>query len=168
MSGKLPTPRRQLVVTAEVLWWWLAACGVWLLTLSSVNAAELVVSLACALPCGLAAWGARVALGEHWRPRPGWVWWLGPLAVSALTDAVRVLLLAVRHHDADRDAGRLVDVLLPDGEAGDVASGRAAVATLVMSTTPATLVVQGDPERGVLTLHSLVPSGSMLERAVRR
>ena len=168
MSGKLPTPRRHLAVAAEVLWWWAAACGVWLLTLSSVNAAELVVALACALPCGLAAWAARVTLGGRWRPRPQWVWWLAPLAVSAFTDAVRVLLLAVRRHDVDRGAGRLVDVPLPHSDAEDVATGRAAVATLVLSSTPGTLVVQGDPERGVLTLHSLVPSGSILEKAVRR
>lgn len=162
MSGKL------LAVAAEVVGWWLAACGVWLLTLSSVNAAELVVALACALPCGLAAWAARIALGGSWRPRPWWVRWLAPLAVSAFTDAVRVLLVAVRRHDVGREAGRLLDVPLPEGEDEDVASARAAVATLVMSSTPGTLVVQGDPERRVLTLHSLVPAGSMLERAVRR
>ena len=164
MSGKLPP----VAAAAEVLWWWLAACGVWLLTLSSVNAAELVVSLACALPCGLAARAARIALGARWRLRPRWVWWLAPLVVALFVDAARVLLLAVRRHDVEREAGRLVDVPLPDGETEDVASGRAALATLVMSTTPGTLVVQGDPERRVLTLHSLVPAGSWLERAVRR
>jgi len=167
MSGK-PPAHRQLAVAAEVLWWWAAACGVWLLTLSSVNAAELVVALACALPCGLAAWAARVALGGQWRPRPRWVWWLAPLVVSVFSDSIRVLGLALRRRDVEREAGRLVDVPLPEGEAEDVASGRAAVATLVMSSTPGTLVVQGDPERRVLTLHALVPGGSALERAVRR
>jgi multisubunit Na+/H+ antiporter MnhE subunit len=168
VSGKLPAPRRLLAVAAEVLWWWAAACGVWLLTLSSVNAAELVVALACGLPCGLAAWAARVALGGRWRLRPWWGWWSAPLAVSVFSDSVRVLGLALRRRDVDREAGRLVDVPLREGEPEDVASGRAAVATLVMSSTPGTLVVQGDPEGRVLTLHSLVPDGSVLERAVRR
>jgi multisubunit Na+/H+ antiporter MnhE subunit len=164
MSAKLPTP----AAAAEVLWWWAAACGIWLLTLSSVNAAELVVALACALPCGLAARAARVALGGRWRVRPSWVWWLAPLAAAVLSDAVRVLVLALGRHDVDREAGRLVDVPLHEAEAEEVAAGRAAMATVVMSSTPGTLVVQADPERRVLTLHSLVPAGSALERAVRR
>jgi multisubunit Na+/H+ antiporter MnhE subunit len=162
MSGKL------LTVAAEVLWWWAAACGVWLLTLSSVNAAELAVALACALPCGVAAWAARVALGERWVVRSHWFWWLAPLTVAVFSDAVRLLVLALRPHDMDHEQGRLVDVPLGEGDAERVASGRAALATLAMSSTPGTLVVQGDPERRVLTLHSLVPGGSALERAVRR
>jgi multisubunit Na+/H+ antiporter MnhE subunit len=168
MSGKPPRPRRPLAVAVEVLWWWAAACGVWLLTLSSVSAAELVVALACALPCGLAAWAARLALGERWRVRPQWVWWLGPLALSVFSDAARLLVLAIRPHVIDHEVGRLVDVPLREDDAQDVASGRAAIATLAMSATPGTLVVEGDAERRVLTLHSLVPGGSRLERAVRR
>lgn len=165
MCQKLPTP---LAVAAEVLCWWLAACGVWLLTLSSVNAAELAVALACALTCALAAWAARVTLGGRWRIHPWWVWWLAPLVVSVFSDSVRVLGLALRRRDTGRERGRLVDVALPEGEPDDVAAGRAAMATLVMSATPGTLAVEADPERRVLTLHSLVPAGSLLERAVRR
>jgi multisubunit Na+/H+ antiporter MnhE subunit len=168
MSRKQPTPRRDLAVAAEVLCWWAAATGVWLLTLSSVNAAELVVALACGLPCGLAARAARVAVGGRWTVRARWMWWLAPLAISVLSDTARVLFRAVRHDDVDSDAGRLVDVPLPADEGQDIAAGRAAVATLVMSSTPGTFVVQDDRERRVLRLHSLVPAGSMLERAVRR
>jgi multisubunit Na+/H+ antiporter MnhE subunit len=161
MSGKL-------LVATEMLWWWAASCGVWLLTLSSVNAAELAVALACGLPCGVAAWAARVALGERWRVRPHWVWWLIPLSVAVFSDAVRLLVLALRPHDLDQEEGRLVDIPLPEDESEGVAAGRAAIATLVMSATPGTLAVQGDPGRRVVTLHSLVPGGSALERAVRR
>jgi multisubunit Na+/H+ antiporter MnhE subunit len=178
MSSTLPA--RAPGAVAEVLAWWAAATGVWLLTLSSVNAAELVVALACGLLCGVAARAGRIALGQDWRVLAGWAGWLGPLAVSAVSDAARVLVLAFGRRDGAHEAGRLVEVPLTPGHAPgersrhraedpeDVARGRAAMATLVVSASPGTLVVEDDPGRRTLTVHSLVPPGSALERAVRR
>jgi len=150
----------------ETAAWWAMLVGVWLLTLSSsVNAAEVVVAGACAVPCAVTARMARTAVEGRWRFRAAWLAWAGPLLWSAVADAGRVLAVAVRRAGQDQ-VGHLYEVSLP--EEGDEAhtAGRESLAELTISATPGTFVVHGDPE--TLVVHSLPPGKSGLAGTVSR
>lgn len=150
----------------EIAAWWAVLVGVWLLTLSSsVNAAEVVVAGACAIPCAVTAQLARSAVGGKWSFRASWLTWVGPLLWSALSDAGRVLAVAVRRAGDDR-AGHLFEVPLPDEGDDAHTAGRESLAELTISTTPGTFVVHGDPEK--LVIHSLTPGKSRLAETVTR
>ncbi len=152
----------------ELLWWWGAAVGIWLLTLSSVGTAELVVAAACGLPCAVAARAGRAAVRGCWTPRARWAWWPAPLAASIVADSARALLVAVRRIGGTEQRGGLREVRLPAGEPEPVAAARRALATLAVTSTPGTLVVDTDPDRCLLVTHSLLPGPSRIEKAVGR
>ncbi len=152
----------------EVLWWWGAAVGIWLITLSSVTMPDLIVAVACGLPCGLAAWAGRRALGNRWRPRPRWALWLIPLAASIIADELRLLRLAVLRAVRTRPVGELRGIQLPRSEPGAAASAHRALASFTVSATPGTFVVDGDPEEDRLVIHSLVSGWPHLDRVITR
>lgn len=157
----------------EVLWWWGAAVGIWLITLSSVTMPDLVVAVACGLPCALAAWAGRRATGNSWRPRLQWALWLVPLAASIIADEVRllrlaVLRLAVLGAARTRPAEEWRGIQLPRSEPDTVASAHRALASFTVSATPGTFVVDGDPEEDRLVIHSLVSGWPHLDRVVTR
>lgn len=157
-----------MVRAAELLWWWGVCVGVWLLTLSSVGAAELAVAALCGLPCAVAGRAGRIAVGGTWHPRARWVWWPVPLAVVAVADAARVLLVPLRRPRRGESPGELAELHLPGGESPDTAATRRALAILAVSATPGTFVVDSDPERGVLVTHSLVRGRPGIGRVVLR
>src|SRR4051794_1105451 len=98
-------------VLLEALFWEAAGVGTWLLTLSSVSAAELVVAALATAPCAAVAVAARRAVGGSWSPRPRWTAWLVPLPVAVLADTGRVL---------GRAAAVLAGRRIPDGELREV------------------------------------------------
>ncbi|WP_129310788.1 Na+/H+ antiporter subunit E [Streptomyces sp. L2] len=152
----------------ELVWWWGAAVGVWLLTLSSVTVPDLVVAAACGLPAAVAAVAGRRAVGGRWRPRAGWLRWAAALPLSVLGDTARVFWTAVRHA-GDADApGRVREVGLPHDEPEPVAAARRALATVTLCSTPGTFVIDDDPERHRLVVHSLSGKTSLVEKAVGR
>lgn len=157
-----------LLAAIEVAWWWAVSCGVWLLTLSSISAAELIVALSCGLPCGFAARATRRSLGGEWRLRPRWSLWVGPLVVAVLADSARLVATSLRSVARTGQAGQLTAVSLPPGEPEHVFAGREAVGTVALSATPGTFVVDCDPERHVLTVHSLVSGPPAMEEVVQR
>ncbi|HEU5045638.1 MAG TPA: hypothetical protein VFT75_16060 [Nocardioidaceae bacterium] len=151
---------------AETAAWWAMLVGVWLLTLSSsVNAAEVVVAGACAVPCAITARLARSAVEGRWRFRVAWLAWAGPLLKSTVTDAVRVLAIAVGRAGEDR-VGQLFEVSLPEEDDEAHAAGRESLAELTLSTTPGSFVVHGDPQ--TLVAHSLSHNKSGLVETVTR
>lgn len=152
----------------ELLWWWGAAVGIWLLTLSSVGTAELVVAAACGLPCAVAARAGRAAVRGCWTPRVRWAWWLAPLVVAIVADSARALVVAVRRLRGTEQRGELRELRLPAGEPDPVAAARRALATLTVTSTPGTLVVDTDPDRCLLVTHSLIPGPSLIEKVVGR
>jgi multisubunit Na+/H+ antiporter MnhE subunit len=152
----------------EVLWWWGAAVGIWLITLSSVTVPEVAVAIGCGLPCGLAARAGRRALGNTWRPRPEWVLWIGPLAVSIIVDEVRVMRLAAVRLLGRPVGGELRNVPLPGDQPDTVASAHRALASVCISATPGTFVIDGDPEEDELVIHSLASGWPHLDRVVAR
>lgn len=151
---------------AEIAVWWAMLVGVWLLTLSSsVNAAELVVAGACALPCAVAARLARAAVDGHWRFRLSWLAWTGPLLASAVVDGARVLAMTLHRPGRER-VGHLFEVSLPDEGDDAHAAGRESIAELTLSTTPGSFVVHGDPQ--TLVVHSLTSGRPGLAETVSR
>jgi multisubunit Na+/H+ antiporter MnhE subunit len=152
----------------EVVWWWGAAVGVWLITLSSVTTPDLVVAVGCGLPCGVAAWAGRRALGNRWRPRLRWLLWFFPLIVSIIADEVRVLRLAALRPVRTQPVGQWHGIQLPSGEPPAVGSARRALASFTVSATPGTFVADSDPEEDRLVIHSLVDGWPRLDRVVTR
>lgn len=152
----------------EVLWWWGVSFGIWLLTLSSISAAEILVALSCGLVCGIAARAARIAVGGKWKPHPVWLWWLGPLAVAVVADTARVFVAAVRLWGKADPPVRPHEVQLPTGGSEDVSAAREALATLAVSAPPGTFVIDTDPDAHRLVVHTLVEGGPSVEEAVAR
>ncbi|REH39386.1 hypothetical protein BCF44_113241 [Kutzneria buriramensis] len=52
--------------------WWAVLVGIWLTTLSSVDAQDLVLAAALAVPWAIAATLVRRAYGGRWRPAQAW------------------------------------------------------------------------------------------------
>lgn len=152
---------------------WTGACvGVWLLTLSSVNWPELVVAAACAVPCAFVARAGRRAVGGSWQPRLSWLAWLGPLAAAIPADLARLLLLACRPAAAQggngEPPGQFQQITMPRGEPVPVASARHALATLAISATPGSLVIDSDPAAGTMDEHALGSGWPHLDQVAAR
>jgi multisubunit Na+/H+ antiporter MnhE subunit len=153
----------------ELLFWWAAATGIWLLTLSSMSLPEVAVATASGLPCAVAAIASRRAVGGSWPARPAWLRWLGPLPVAVVADSARVLGRAAGVLVGRRvGSGRLRTVHL-DRDGDDVRwAGRQAAATVVVSATPGTVVVDVEDDTGVMRLHALGAGAPSMEQVVSR
>lgn len=148
---------------AETVGWTVVACGVWLVTLSSVTLPELCISIAASIPCGILARASRRSLDASWRFRPRWLLWIGPVLGALFAELVELLRLSATRPPE----GSLVTVDLPD-EPDDLAAGREALGTLALCATPGSMVADGDPEQRRLTLHVLVSAGPQVQEAIRR
>jgi multisubunit Na+/H+ antiporter MnhE subunit len=142
--------------TLEVIAWWPCLTGLWLLTLSSVSIPELLAAAVAGLICGLAARAARRAMGGAWRLRMGWIRWLASVPRALARESAQVLLA--------RHAGRIDEVSLPD-EPEAVRAARSAVATVLVGSTPGTMVVSAGRR---LVVHRLLEDDSPLLGQVQR
>ena len=152
---------------AELLFWWAAAMGVWLLTLSSMSLPEVSIAAASALPCAVLAIAARRAVGGSWPPRAAWLRWAAPLPVAVLADGVRVL---------GRAAGVLVGRRIEDGELRPVhlprerpaprRHSRESMAVTLTNASPGTVVIDLDEDSGRMLLHALGLGSSLMEKVV--
>jgi multisubunit Na+/H+ antiporter MnhE subunit len=158
---------RWLGIAGEVLFWWGASVGIWVLTLSSVSVPELAVAAACGLVCGLLGTAGRRTMGSAWRPRAGWLRWLLPLAVAVPADAARLLLLTVRPRPTDR-AGRYRQAPLDRSGPPAVRAAHEALAVLAVSATPGSFVVDVAPADGRLLIHSVSGGRPQMQEVVRR
>jgi multisubunit Na+/H+ antiporter MnhE subunit len=147
----------------EVLVWWVVLVLVWLASLTSTSVPELVAAAVCAVPCALAARWARLSAGNAWRPRVRWLAWLRAVPVSVVSDTARVFGVVLRRLRGERVTGdfRTLPVCSDD-------EGTRAVATVLVSATPGTVVVDAPPGENVLVAHTLVDGPSAVERAVSR
>jgi multisubunit Na+/H+ antiporter MnhE subunit len=153
----------------EVLLWWAACVGTWLLTLSSVSTPELVAAVAAGLPCSVVAVLARRAVRGPLSPRPAWLRWLLPVPVAVLADSARVLGVA---------AGALLGRRIPDGDLRRVTlpedrserdwQNRQAAAVVLGSASPGSVVLDVDPESGEALVHELAAGRPDPLQAVRR
>ncbi len=145
--------------------WWAVLVGVWLLTLSTVSPPELAVAGAAALPCAVAATVGRHVVDGRWRVRLRWLRWLVLLPVAVVADTCRVLVLPLRGPAGGQGRGQLRTIPLPDTPPGDAT--RRALATIVVSITPGTFVVDADPDADQLVAHSLVGGPPRMDEVVR-
>jgi multisubunit Na+/H+ antiporter MnhE subunit len=143
--------------------------GTWLLTLSSVNTAELVAAVAAGLPCAVVAVLARRAVRGPLSPRAAWLRWLLPVPVAVLADSARVLAVA---------AGALVGRRIPEGDlrrvtlprdrsAGDW-QNRQAAAVILVSASPGSVVLDVDVDSGEALVHVLTTGRPDVLKAVQR
>lgn len=154
---------------AEVVCWWAAGIGVWLLTLSSVSLPEALIATGCALPCAVLAVVARRAVEGSWPVQPGWVRWLLPLPAAVVADGVRVL---------GRAAAVLGGARMPSGDEHTVQlhrdrpagrwRTRQALATVLVTATPGTVVLDVDEDSGRMRVHALGAGRPSMEEVVRR
>lgn len=143
--------------------WWGACLGVWLVSLSAVSGQDLVVALAASFPCGLLAVAAREAAGNSWSLRRlgparrslGRLGVLAALPVALVTDTVQALGSVPARHQ-----GRFRRVPVGDGRGEDPSNrARRAAATVTVSVTPGSYVVDIDHETGEALVHVLSEHG---------
>ena len=133
--------RRAVVV--EVAVWWAVLVGVWLLTLGTVTVAEVVVAGVAAVPCAFTATAARAAYGTAWRPGRALARSLPLVPVEIVRDLVRGP---------------------SDGTVRTIRVAEPAVATVLISLSPSTVVL--DDDDATLTIHA-TDGASRLERVWR-
>lgn len=133
--------RATLVVEGTV--WWAVLVGVWLLTLTTVTLPELVVAAVAAVPCAGAATAARAAYRASWRPGKALVRSLPLVPMEVVRELVRGP---------------------SDGTVREVPVTESGVATVVLSLSPGTVVL--DDDDGTLTIHA-TDEQTRLERVWR-
>jgi multisubunit Na+/H+ antiporter MnhE subunit len=153
----------------EILLWWAACVGTWLLTLSSVSTPEFVAAVVAGLPCAVVAVLARRAVRGPLAPRLAWVRWTAPVPVAVLADSVRVLGVA---------AGALVGRGIPEGDlrwvplprdsSAEDWQNRQAAAVVLVSASPGSVVVDVDPDSGQALVHELATGRPDVLAAVQR
>jgi multisubunit Na+/H+ antiporter MnhE subunit len=153
---------------AEVLVWWAACLGLWVLTLSSVSPPEVLTAAGCALPCAVLAVVARHAVGGSWPVQPGWVRWLLPVPVAVVADGARVLGRAATVLTGRRPSGNTRTVRLHRDHAAGRWRTRQALATVLVTTAPGTVVLDIAEDSGEMRVHDLGAGRPAMEEVVRR
>jgi multisubunit Na+/H+ antiporter MnhE subunit len=151
----------------EVVAWWPLLVGIWLLTLSSVNTSDLSFAAGAAVPCAAFATMARRAIAGSWRPDPRWARWIPTLLAAIVTDSVRVFGAAIRGARTRHVPGRFIHVPLPDPGAPR-RTAHQALATLTVSATPGSFVVDAEPLAHRLTVHGVTGGRPDLTETVAR
>lgn len=141
--------------TIEVSAWGAVCVGVWLLTLSSVTVPDLCLAVPASLLCGVLALTGRRLVGGRWCPLRGWWTWLLTLPVAVIADTFGVWRAAARAVLRPGERGHEHVVHLPASDADDVAATRRALVTLALSASPGSYVVDFDPDRRELLVHTL-------------
>ena len=150
----------------EVLFWWGACLCVWLISLSAVSGQELLVAVIVSLPCGVLAAVGRIAAANSWGFRVSWLRSALFVPFTIVSDALQVLLLVFRSPGRE---GEFVRVPINGGVGeGRRARGRRAVATLLTTVTPSSVVTDIDPDTGEALVHVIAVRGPHMERLAAR
>jgi multisubunit Na+/H+ antiporter MnhE subunit len=161
--------RTMTAVAVEVIAWSALMVGLWVVTLSAVTVPEIVAAAAAGVASALGAAAARLALGGRWRVEARWSRWLVAWCGSLAADTAAVFTLAARHI-RDRDvAGDFAEVALKRTAGGRPSEDlHRALAALVLSSTPGSVVYDSDPWGHRLFVHRIVDVPPDLETAVSR
>jgi hypothetical protein len=137
----------------EASCWTAVAMAVWIASLASVTGEELWVALPAAVLCAGAAIGTRLIIRGRWRFRRSWLHDLAALPIAIVVETCRTLRAVLRTR---RPHGRTSTVTHPKRERADVAAARRAVEALITAASPAAYVLDTDPRRREMTVHTLV------------
>lgn len=137
------------VALLESLAWWAALTIIWLAALSSYTAAESVAAACVSLACAVLAPVARRAAGDSWRPGVGWLRALPVLLTAVISDTVTVF----GRMATGRRGGAPRPHLARYRVAGRGDSTRRAGATLMVSATPTTVVLDSEQREGTILVH---------------
>ena len=150
----------------EIVFWWAACLGVWLVSLSAISGQDLLVAVLVSLPCGVIAVAGRLAAKNRWGFDPVWVRSAVVLPFAIVNDAVQLI---VRVLLAPGTRGELVKVPITDA-AGRTprADGRRGVATFLTTMTPSSIVTDVDPETGDALVHVIQVRGPRMEEVAGR
>lgn len=155
-----------LARVVEVIFWWGACLGVWLISLSAISGQELLVSVIVSLPCGVVALVGRLAASNRWGLRPSWLKGLAVVPFAIVNDAFQVIFQVFRSPGRE---GEFIRIPV-NGGAGDgpTADGRRAVATMLTTLTPSSIVADIDPDSGEALVHVISVRGPHMERVAAR
>jgi len=159
-------PTRILTLAGELAVWWAATLGLWLLTLSSVDAPDLMIAVPSALVCAVLAIVARRTLGGNWRRPGGTAHWALRLPLAVVSDAIGVLVLPFRPGGRSRTGEWVRVPVLPGAEPRRTT--KRTVATVLVSSTPGSVVVNDDNDTGELLVHSLISGPWSMQEVVRK
>jgi multisubunit Na+/H+ antiporter MnhE subunit len=150
----------------EVVFWWAACVGVWLISLSAVSGQELLVAVLLSLPCGMLALAGRLAASNRWELRASWLRGAVVLPLAIVNDAFQVLFQVVR---SPKQKGKFVKVPIPGGAGhGPRADGRRALLTILATMTPSSVVTDIDPDTGEALVHLIPVRGPHMEKVATR
>lgn len=156
------------MIAVELLCWEGFCLGVWLITLSSVSMPELVTAIASSVPCAMATVATRRVLAGSWRPRAVWLRWLMLLPVAVVADAARVLALPLRRAGQVDECASFRQHPLSHFDNPAREAAWQAISVLAVSATPGSYVVDVDPSRDRVLLHSLVGGAPDMTKVVQR
>jgi multisubunit Na+/H+ antiporter MnhE subunit len=169
-GGDAATVRVAARIAVEIVAWWALLVGVWVVTLSSVSAPELATAAGAGLICAVATAAARRIIAESWRPDWRWLRWLPAVLAAVVADTWRAFAVAARHLRARQVPGRFVHASLDEPRTGDPAARAAhlAAATLAVSVTPGSFVLDTDRPGHRITVHAITEGRPELDRVVAR
>lgn len=136
----------------EISVWWLLCVAVWLASLTSLSVDDVVLGVACALPCAFGAVGARALVESSWQPRLAWMRWYVKVPWAVLLQTVRLLWRAFSGRGI---AGVFQTVQLPEAEAEDVSTARQGLLGLALSASPGAYIVDIDPDTRQTLIHTV-------------
>lgn len=157
-----------MIVLVEAAVWWAVLIGIWMITVSPPDWPDVWVATGAALLCTILTVAARHALEDRWRPGRETLLWPLLIPVAAVADTFRVLTLPLRATRIAPHRRDLVTVRLPRGGPEPRAAMRRAEGTLVVSATPATMVVDCSPEDDTLLVHQIASGPPDLIKVVEK
>lgn len=158
-----------LVVGVELIAWWVALAGGWLLLISSLTLADALLGVALAVPAAAAAVLARHALGVAYGPPRGLGRLLAVLPAAVVSDTltlVRLLGGELRRHGEPPGGMRRISLAARGSAPAD--ASWTALAAGGMSLSPGSYAVEADEGEHTVLVHALRPGPDVLDRAVRR
>lgn len=145
---------RLRLVLGEFTAWWLFTLGLWCAFIGNISSSELVAGAAAGLISALTAVQLRITDWPTFRPRLRWIAWL-PLVIATAVVETGVLAHELWRWTVrrQRDRGEFRSVAFRP--AGRDARTRAqhALATVAVSATPGSIVVETYPDLGEARVH---------------
>jgi hypothetical protein len=164
-SRRSDRPRRIAATAVELVIWTVVLVAVWVATLTTVGALELVVAVLVAVPLAVLATATRRVLDAPAGLPAGWWRWAARLPGAVVADTARLAVATVRAIRTRTPLGCERTLPLSDPPSREPDS-RTSIGAITISTTPASYVA--DVRDDALIVHALSDEPSALERAVAR